>query len=350
MMSGFDIEKALIPVWDTDYVYSESVMFVRDSLGKAAAPLLYDIDEIISVKSATELTEYEYGRDFVFEGNKITLTDNSRIFSFTYDELYPENPVEGHSFPMEKGNVLFYEETFFHKRQISITYKAKNKSALKLKPRSSASLLPESHKKLSEGHLSLCIYGDSISVGANATKFTGIEPFCPPYSELFTEGLRIRYSADISYHNPSKGGMNSEWGLDNAEKLVKDFNPDLCVLAFGANDSGTPAEKVIDNLSKTVSTIRSFSSECEFIVISECLPNKLLSSEKCRFYGNQPSFEKPIVAMERQGVAVCNITDFQRKLLTRKRFIDLTGNNVNHPNDFFHRLHAQYLLSVFNED
>jgi len=136
--------------------------------------------------------------------------------------------------------------------------------------------------------------------------------------------------------------------MENAEKLVRPFNPDLCIVAFGANDTNTPCETVISNLKNIINQIKSYNDDCEFILIAEAIPNKLLSSDKCRFYGNQPSFEKPIIKLQQQGSAVASVTDLQTKLYTRKRFIDLTGNNVNHPNDFFHRLHAQYILSVFD--
>ena len=47
------------------------------------------------------------------------------------------------------------------------------------------------------------------------------------------------------------------------------------------------------------------------------------------------------------GAAVADITAMHRYVSSRKRFIDMTGNNVNHPNDFFHRLHAMYYSEMF---
>jgi hypothetical protein len=47
------------------------------------------------------------------------------------------------------------------------------------------------------------------------------------------------------------------------------------------------------------------------------------------------------------GVAVADLTSFWSVFLERKRFDDLTGNGVNHPNDFGHRVYAQVLLSLF---
>jgi hypothetical protein len=33
-------------------------------------------------------------------------------------------------------------------------------------------------------------------------------------------------------------------------------------------------------------------------------------------------------------------------MLDRKRYLDLTGNGVNHPNDFGHRVYAETLLGL----
>ena len=37
-----------------------------------------------------------------------------------------------------------------------------------------------------------------------------------------------------------------------------------------------------------------------------------------------------------------------RKLLERKDFYDLTGNGVNHPNDYGHRVYATVLAALFD--
>ena len=84
-------------------------------------------------------------------------------------------------------------------------------------------------------------------------------------------------------------------------------------------------------------------------MVATSTPNPLLTDERAHFYGSQPfqKAELDKVAALYSGVAVADITGMQAFLHSRKRFIDTTGNNVNHPNDFFHRLYAQYLLGMF---
>ena len=40
------------------------------------------------------------------------------------------------------------------------------------------------------------------------------------------------------------------------------------------------------------------------------------------------------------------MTSLWRDLLKTKKFLDLTGNGVNHPNDFGQRLYAQVILDM----
>ena len=43
---------------------------------------------------------------------------------------------------------------------------------------------------------------------------------------------------------------------------------------------------------------------------------------------------------------LARITSMHQTLLKRKHFYDMTGNNINHPNDFLARIYAQTLLAV----
>ena len=41
------------------------------------------------------------------------------------------------------------------------------------------------------------------------------------------------------------------------------------------------------------------------------------------------------------------MTSMSLSILDHKDFVDYTGNNINHPNDFFERVYAQTLLQSF---
>ena len=54
-------------------------------------------------------------------------------------------------------------------------------------------------------------------------------------------------------------------------------------------------------------------------------------------------------SITRPNVILADITTLWEKLLTRKNFADLSGNNVNHPNDFGHRLYTEVLFTIFGK-
>ena len=339
------------PVWDADEVYAESLTFVRDEDGYAEAPLLYAPKRIISVTDAREEREYAEGADYVVTDHGIALTPGSGIFCFEREELFPTFPEPGRYFPAADRNVFFIEGHFFHDRQVSVTYEARENDWAGHRPRPSLDRLPRTKKLLTDDKkLRLLVYGDSLSVGANASGFADsyAPPYQPTYVDMLKSALEARYGAEIILHNPSKGGAGSRWAVEQVNELAAPFKPDLAIVAFGGNDSPTPPEEFGENIRKVAAAISAENPDCEFIFAATLLPNKLLCTDRALFYGNQPLFVPVLYSLadEIGHAAVASISELHDYILTKKRFIDMTGNNVNHPNDFMHRLHAQYYLDM----
>ncbi len=346
-------DQMMKPVWDTDTVYAESFTMVRDANGDARAPFLYPPIDILSVTNATFTETYTQGEDFIIENNCIVLTENSRIFAFTEQEVYQAEPIPDKHFPHPTGNLLFGEADFYHRHQICVTYTCAPGGWTGMRPESAQKQLPRTFEKLQNGEpLSVVVYGDSISAGANASKNSNAEPFQPPYATLFVQGLRAHFGCDITFHNPSVGGKNAVWGDESAKERVCIHNPDFVVIAFGMNDGGRDLKAFADNIRGIMQQVRERNPAAEFLLIATSTPNPILTDPRAKFFNGQHLFKEvldeiaadPIVG---NGVAVANIRDMQAFLHSKKRFIDTTGNNVNHPNDFFHRLYAQYLCGMF---
>jgi len=51
-----------------------------------------------------------------------------------------------------------------------------------------------------------------------------------------------------------------------------------------------------------------------------------------------------------EGIGMVDIHRVQLSLMERKRFVDMTGNNVNHPNDFMVRVYAQTVSAALIEN
>jgi lysophospholipase L1-like esterase len=193
--------------------------------------------------------------------------------------------------------------------------------------------------------LNLVLYGDSISAGSNASGKTIAAPFLPIWGELLAENLRRNYKANVNIFNPSVGGMNSDWGIGNADELINPHKPDLVIIAFGMND-GVHGDEFAAKIQKMMDIVKDKNPSVEFILVATSLPNSLLSLDICKFYRFQYEYKEALQKICGEGAALANIRDMQNELLKHKRFIDMTGNNVNHPNDFFVRCHAQYLSGM----
>ena len=68
-----------------------------------------------------------------------------------------------------------------------------------------------------------------------------------------------------------------------------------------------------------------------------------------QLYGNQIKFAEKLLELETEGVVVANMTRLHQDLLKRKNYADMTGNNINHPNDYLARVYAQVLLKTMKD-
>jgi lysophospholipase L1-like esterase len=202
-------------------------------------------------------------------------------------------------------------------------------------------------QKLADGEpVSIVFFGDSITVGGNASKFNNVPPFLPAYPERVIKNLEHAYKSKITYKNYSVGGMTAEWGLKNVDKVAAE-KADLVVLAWGMNDSSgatpRPTRDFIRDLGGQMDIINKQNANTEFIVVSSMLPN-----EDC--YWTNPSallvYRDVMRKLSGGGVAIADMTSVWEELLKTKSYLDFTGNGVNHPNDWGHRLYADVVSAL----
>ena len=78
--------------------------------------------------------------------------------------------------------------------------------------------------------------------------------------------------------------------------------------------------------------------DTEILLLGSMVPNY-----ESTWYGNQELFAAELLGLEESYdfVAVANVTEMHKALFSAgKRYRDVTGNNINHPNDFVARLYA----------
>lgn len=345
VLDKYDLDTYMVPYWTGDTVYQESVMLLENEDGSMPEiPLLYEAKEILSVRPSNLKKEYEAGKDYELVDGKLHIPQGSGIPTVRYDFYYPDAESDTAMKLNEKygqGFIYFKEGLMLHDRQIAVTYTHEGAFDGEV-PACKAENLPKTNEKLKNGEeLKLCIYGDSISAGRNSSGREGGSPMAPMWPMMFAEYLKANYpKSAIVYDNPSVPGKKSAWGVENAEAEVG-YGPDLCVIGFGMNDGTSNVDpKVFKiNIQKIMDAARKGNPDCEFVLLSTMLPNP----EAANFLGMQEHYLPVLRELETQGVVVADMTTYHKSLLAHKRYYDMTGNNVNHPNDFLARAYAQLL-------
>lgn len=352
--SGLD-ELYTQPYFEGNTMLNESVMFIEKEDGSVPdAPLLYTPDKIISVRSSDLFTEYEEGRDYTVEGGKLRLTENSRIPVVAYEDYYPSEENGGwFGGTMSKvggGYVAFRESWFFQSMQVAVTYEH-SESWQGEEIYGKAELLPKTMQKLENGEqVKIVFLGDSVTEGANATGVIGAAPYADSWSRLTVSRLCARYgeNAVLPVYDYARGGMDTAWGISQSVEVGR-LNPDLVVIEFAGNEGTRSPELYAYNIEQMMRGVKRGNPDAEFILVSNFLPNPE-AEMNAGVYENIPFYRDELLEMEGEGVAVADIYAAYTCLIQNKRFADMTGNNINHPNDFLSRLYAQIMLRTLSDE
>ena len=349
----YDMKTALTDVWEGNIVYNESIMFVGDD---DTASLMYTPKHIFSIRSYDLKTEYVEGVDYQVVDGKIVRCEGSSIPCMPLDTYYPKKFINGKSFLCSaEGHrfIYFGEGDTFLQWQVFVTYAHTDEWEGYI-PEDQNSVFSDSTAKMEEGEaVKVLFFGDSITVGANASGFVGAEPQMPIWPQLVVDYLKEYYENPlITYTNTAVGGMDHSWGVQNVQERVIAYEPDLVVVGFGMNGAAASAEEHTGAIKQIVDEIHDALPNCEILVIATTLPNP----EAPGFIGNQELYEAEYLkTFTKDGyedfVAVLRMTTIHKELMEQKAFYHMTGNNINHPSDFLVRIYAQAVLrTVLGDD
>lgn len=335
------VDTALIPFWKGRIMYNESVLMVSKVGEFPSAQLLFKPDKIRSVKNAALNITYKKGKDWTFENGRLILLKSSKAVYMTTGQLYPQ---EGRFVKKGGGFLLFSEGSFFHEHQLAVTYKHAANAWDGPVPVFQGGDLPETMNKLKQKILlKLLLFGDSIAAGSNASGETGAAPHLPAFGALVAEGLKRYYKDEVTFVNTAVGGMDANWGRENTQKSVVDHHPDLVIIAFGMNDGTGKIDPQVfkTNIKAIIEQTRKDHPKTEFMLVSTTIPNP-----ESEFTGTQEAFTAVLKTFTEPGIVLVDMTAVHKALLNHKAFQDMTGNNINHPNDFLMRWYAQQILGV----
>jgi hypothetical protein len=324
----------------------ESVLFIRPADGApAAARVLFPIEDILAVRNSAGDVTYEAGRDYTFTpgSREIVLPTGSRIVASTPASLRRPDGTQKYRLTHRDGNgeIYFGSSLEYQALQTCITYRHAAGQWTGPVPAFDPTRLPKSVDRLRHQRpLTIVLTGDSISAGCNASGWAGGPPYQPAYPELTRLHLEKRFGGRVTLINTAIGGSDTSGALKAVDQIVA-HQPDLVMIAFGMNDaSGRPAAEYQANVREVIARVRGRLPECEFLLVAPMLGNGDWTRLKPELF---PQYRDRLRELAGPGIAVADLTSVWIEFLKVKRDWDQTGNGVNHPNDWGHRVYAQVI-------
>ena len=340
------------PFWQTSVMHGESVLFVKETpAANPSASLLFVPTKVLAVRDPSQAITYTEGRDYILKpgSREITLPEGSRItFKLPQDLI---RPAKSQRYALTRrdgtGEILFGGGHEYHDMQATVTYEHATGTWTETSPAVRGEELARTRGLLKrKAPVTITLLGDSISTGCNASGWAKAAPYQPPYQDLLAMNLKAVHGSAVTLHNFSVGGTSTDWGVKNIDKVVA-TRPDLVILAFGMNDSsGRPAAQYRANILAMIEATRRTVPEAEFILVAPMLGNADWITLKQELF---PQYRDALASLCGPGISLADMTKVWSGMLKHKKDRDLTGNGVNHPNDFGHRLYTQVLSALLRE-
>ena len=151
------------------------------------------------------------------------------------------------------------------------------------------------------------------------------------------------YDSDVALKNRAVAGWSVSNGVADLDNLLLE-KPDLIIVAYGMNDVGRKdPDWYSDQTRMIIERVQSASPETEILLVATMLGNReWIHTPRDMF----PLYRDKLKDLVGTGVALADVTAVWELLCQHKNDLDLTGNGLNHPNDFGHRLYAQTILQL----
>ena len=359
------------PYWKGNVMYNELSLPILYENGEVYAKLYYTPTKVFAVKDQKLEKTYEEGKDYVVdkENKKLVIPKGSSIPALYEKADEGENPPEGFAYTtgmpnnidlytiwnLGTGNFVYTESAYFYGKYLSVSYAYDVEDLdTSVFAKYDATTLTAVRNKLKNGEeISLVTIGDSITEGCSSTGDNlHVAPNTPCYAKQIKTELERVYGAKVKLTNIGKGGSESKWPLSGegsaALGKAKEAAPDLCIIAYGMNDSSSQVSPVAydDNIRSIIREIKNVSENCEFILVNSFPCNPLYERDATLFDGYLKKLNK--IAAEDEGghIVVADMQKVGKYYMQTKRYCEISSSNVNHPNDFLHRVYAMNIVST----
>ena len=359
------------PYWKGNVMYNELSLPILYENGEVYAKLYYTPTKVFAVKDQKLEKTYEEGKDYVVdkENKKLVIPKGSSIPALYEKADEGENPPEGFAYTegmpnnidlytiwnLGTGNFVYTESAYFYGKYLSVSYAYDVEDLdTSVFAKYDATTLTAVRNKLKNGEeISLVTIGDSITEGCSSTGDNlHVAPNTPCYAKQVKTELERVYGAKVKLTNIGKGGSESKWPLSGegsaALGKAKEAAPDLCIIAYGMNDSSSKVSPVAydDNIRSIIREIKNVSENCEFILVNSFPCNPLYERDATLFDGYLKKLNK--IAAEDEGghIVVADMQKVGKYYMQTKKYCEISSSNVNHPNDFLHRVYAMNIVST----
>ena len=325
-----DIKKVFNPIYKSSFVKDEILVFAKED-GKITAHLAFDGPKkaIIVDRNGAVLKK---GIDYKINGTTVTLLNN-KLNYFESEWLKNKDvpqyiPTENEVYGIE--DCLLVVPDYLRKMQYLVSYHHSNQSFPKIFEQE-IKLYRTAEKLNRDKKLNIVLFGDSISNAANSSYELGHEGY-RHWIKTVKKRIETHYGAQVGLVNASRSGYGTEWALIAIEEKVNCQETDLLIIAFGMNDGteGLSIEQFTENVKKLMKKASEKNPYIEFILVATPTPN----AECGKLFKEQKNYINGLKKLEQEGVAVVNMTAVFDFLQKNKRYIEISGNNLNHPNDF----------------
>ena len=385
---SYDSQKRIQPYWSENVMYNESLAMVQDG-EDICAYTLFVPKRIISVMDNTLTHTYKEGVDYKWvEGtNCIKLPEGSSIpyfFQGALDGL--ESPGSSayvkdwdgsfdDSGRCRLGGVLYCTGKFLYEKHVAITYEYDiNDAAGVTHAVYQGDKLPRLIQKIKRGQeITVLFCGASNFEGCDASGLYNRAPYCPTMSNLVSDYLNAG-GIKARVINQGVGGWNIKQALASVrgeqtydlrgtmvplvdakgkpignrfKNQIKDGSVDLLLLGYmgGTNTryAGFSPQEHKQYIKEVIAEFRKYNPECEVVIMDGTVMNPDSIDYTMDFIlGNREVYS------ETDGCGIIYLYQMYRDILARKRiFVSISGNNVNHPNDWLERVIAQNILACF---
>lgn len=338
--------KLLDPAWASPVVWRESSIRMKVGDRLPTARLAFSAAEVLEVSSADRHYAFDVNHDVTLSADGLTLTfvkQGAPVPVISDADLFvPKGSPKSYAHRAGKPDehLLYRPGRWFHDRDVEVTYRRRDVPAAAAKPDGT---LPRTLARLAARQpLTLGVSGDSISTGADASAVAKAAPYQPGYPDLVAAQLELTYRTTVTLKNRAVGGWSVANGVADLDRLLAE-KPHLVVVAYGMNDVGRRDPAWFEKQTKTIlDRIRAADPAIEVLLVSPMLGNaEWVHTPRDMF----AKYRDRLRALTGPGVALADVTAVWEAELAHKHDLDLTGNGLNHPNDFGHRLYAQVVLS-----